>query len=55
MANSEAPEPPLKSREELVFLLEEACEPEHGLMCERIILWLALPQRTEVPGSPQNS
>ena len=29
-------EPPLKvdNREELVYLLGEACEIEHGLMCE---------------------
>src|SRR5438067_11047971 len=34
--NGQAPEPPLRveSREELVYLLGEACELEHGLLCE---------------------
>jgi hypothetical protein len=39
-----AGEPPLKieSREELVFLLGQACEIEHGLMCEYLYAQFSL-------------
>jgi hypothetical protein len=49
MANSRPPngsiaEPPLRveSREELVYLLGEACELEHGLMCEYLYAQFSL-------------
>ena len=37
-------EPPLRveSREELVYLLGEACELEHGLMCEYLYAQFSL-------------
>ena len=37
-------EPPLQvgSREELVYLLGEACEIEHGLMCEYLYAQFSL-------------
>ncbi len=43
-------EPPLQveSREELVYLLGEACEIEHGLMCEHLNAQFSL-KRTVAP------
>src|SRR3989441_5716755 len=42
--NGQAPEPPLRveSREELVYLLGEACELEHGLLCEYLYAQFSL-------------
>ncbi|HEV2013173.1 MAG TPA: ferritin-like domain-containing protein [Candidatus Dormibacteraeota bacterium] len=42
--NGSAPEPPLRveSREELVYLLGEACELEHGLLCEYLYAQFSL-------------
>jgi hypothetical protein len=44
-------EPPLQveSREELVYLLGEACEIEHGLMCEYLYSQFSL-KRTVAEG-----
>src|ERR1700694_4455161 len=54
MASSPPPngslvEPPLrvKSREELVYLLGEACELEHGLLCEYLYAQFSLRRRLE--------
>src|SRR3981081_3826936 len=43
-ANGQIPEPPLRveSREELVYLLGEACELEHGLLCEYLYAQFSL-------------
>ena len=43
-SSGRAGEPPLKieSREELVFLLGQACEIEHGLMCEYLYAQFSL-------------
>ena len=43
-----AAEPPLQieSREELVYLLGEACELEHGLMCEYLYAQFSLKRAT---------
>src|SRR5256712_13308046 len=42
--NGQAPEPPLRveSREELVYLLGEACELEHSLLCEYLYAQFSL-------------
>src|SRR6202171_1610383 len=42
--NGKAPAPPLRveSREELVYLLGEACELEHGLLCEYLYAQFSL-------------
>ena len=42
--NGPVPEPPLRveSREELVYLLGEACELEHGLLCEYLYAQFSL-------------
>src|SRR6202795_2805668 len=42
-------EPPLRveSREELVYLLGEACEIEHGLMCEYLYAQFSLKRTVE--------
>ena len=42
--NGQVAEPPLKiaTREELVYLLGEACEIEHGLMCEYLYAQFSL-------------
>jgi len=42
-------EPPLQveSREELVYLLGEACEIEHGLMCEYLYAQFSLKRATD--------
>src|SRR6202011_4546820 len=54
MANSRPPngavaEPPLRveSREELVYLLGEACELEHGLLCEYLYAQFSLKRSVE--------
>ena len=43
-------EPPLQveSREELAYLLGEACEIEHGLMCRQ-------PMRSPAPSTPRTT
>src|SRR6266550_6986379 len=47
--NGQAPEPPLRveSREELVYLLGEACELEHGLLCEYLYAQFSLKRNVE--------
>jgi hypothetical protein len=46
-----AVEPPMRveSREELVYLLTQACELEHGLMCEYMFAQFTL-KRTQQEG-----
>src|SRR5689334_501665 len=47
--NGEIREPPLRveSREELVYLLGEACELEHGLLCEYLYAQFSLKRGLE--------
>ena len=51
-----AVEPPLRvdSREELVWLLAQACELEHGLLCESLFAQFTL-KRSEQEGSAASS
>lgn len=53
--NGQVPEPPLRveSREELVYLLGEACEIEHGLLCEYLYAQFSLKRGVEEGVSPQ--
>src|SRR6202048_4263356 len=60
MANSRPPngavaEPPLRveSREELVYLLGEACELEHGLLCEYLYAQFSLKRSVDEGVSPE--
>jgi Ferritin-like len=48
-------EPPLQieSREELVYLLGEACEIEHGLMCEYLYAQFSLKRGTDEGLTPE--
>jgi Ferritin-like len=48
------PEPPLRveSREELVYLLGEACELEHGLLCEYLYAQFSLKRSVEEGVTP---
>jgi hypothetical protein len=48
-------EPPLQveSREELVYLLGEACEIEHGLMCEYLYAQFSLKRTTDEGLTPE--
>ena len=48
-------EPPLaiESREELVYLLGEACELEHGLMCEYLYAQFSLKRATDEGLTPE--
>src|SRR6202140_1213873 len=50
----QAAEPPLRveSREELVYLLGEACELEHGLLCEYLYAQFSLKRRVDEGGTP---
>ena len=52
--NGSAPEPPLRveSREELVYLLGEACELEHGLLCEYLYAQFSLKRSVEEGVTP---
>jgi hypothetical protein len=54
-ANGQAPEPPLRveSREELVYLLGEACELEHGLLCEYLYAQFSLKRTVEEGVTPE--
>ena len=47
--NGTLAEPPLRveSREELVYLLGEACELEHGLLCEYLYAQFSLKRSVE--------
>ena len=49
------PEPPLlvRSREELVYLLGDACELEHGLLCEYLYAQFSLKRSVEEGVSPE--
>src|ERR1700737_4765884 len=53
--SGEAPEPPLRveSREELVYLLGEACELEHGLLCEYLYAQFSLKRSVQEGVSPE--
>src|ERR1700674_3270658 len=53
--NGQAPEPPLRveSREELVYLLGEACELEHGLLCEYMYAQFSLKRSVEEGVTPE--
>src|SRR6266852_6373090 len=53
--NGQAPEPPLRveSREELVYLLGEACELEHGLLCEYLYAQFSLKRGVEEGVTPE--
>jgi Ferritin-like len=48
-------EPPLQveSREELVYLLGEACELEHSLMCEYLYAQFSLKRATDESLTPE--
>jgi Ferritin-like len=52
--NGSAPEPALRveSREELVYLLGEACELEHGLLCEYLYAQFSLKRSVEEGVTP---
>ena len=53
--NGQAPEPPLRveSREELVYLLGEACELEHGLLCEYLYAQFSLKRSVQEGVTPE--
>jgi hypothetical protein len=53
--NGQAPEPPLRidTREELVYLLGEASELEHGLLCEYLYAQFSLKRSVEEGISPE--
>jgi len=53
--NGQALEPPLRveSREELVYLLGEACELEHGLLCEYMYAQFSLKRGIDEGVSPE--
>ncbi|MEA2634686.1 MAG: hypothetical protein QOH92_1453 [Chloroflexota bacterium] len=53
--NGQAPEPPLQveSREELVYLLGEACELEHGLLCEYLYAQFSLKRSVQEGVTPE--
>ena len=53
--NGQVPEPPLRveSREELVYLLGEASEIEHGLLCEYLYAQFSLKRSVEEGVSPE--
>jgi len=53
--NGEAPERPLRieTREELVYLLGEACEIEHGLMCEYLYAQFSLKRSVDEGVTPE--
>jgi len=53
--NGQAPEPPLRveSREELVYLLGEACELEHGLLCEYLYAQFSLKRSLQEGVTPE--
>src|SRR3989440_9753038 len=53
--NGQAPEPPLRveSREELVYLLGEACALEDGLLCEHLYAQFSLKRRSDEGVSPK--
>src|SRR5690242_15739249 len=53
--NGQAPEPPLRveSREELVYLLGEACELEHGLLCEYLYAQFSLKRSVQEGVKPE--
>src|SRR5258708_26415534 len=53
--NGQAPEPALRveSREELVYLLGEACELEHGLLCEYLYAQFSLKRGVEEGVTPE--
>jgi hypothetical protein len=52
--NGQAREPPLRieSREELVYLLGEACELEHGLLCEYLFAQFSLKRSVDEGVTP---
>ncbi|HVH64471.1 MAG TPA: ferritin-like domain-containing protein, partial [Candidatus Acidoferrum sp.] len=52
--NGQAAEPPLRveTREELVYLLGEACEIEHGLLCEYLYAQFSLKRRVDEGVTP---
>src|SRR5216683_695022 len=53
--NGQAPEPQLRieSREELVYLLGEACELEHGLLCEYLYAQFSLKRSVQEGVTPE--
>jgi hypothetical protein len=53
--NGEAPERPIRieTREELVYLLGEACEIEHGLMCEYLYAQFSLKRGVDEGVTPE--
>ena len=53
--NGKVTEPPLKidTREELVYLLGEACEIEHGLMCEYLYAQFSLKRGLDESVTPE--
>jgi len=53
--NGQAAEPPLRveSREELVYLLGEACELEHGLLCEYLYAQFSLKRSVQEGVTPE--
>ena len=53
--NGQVPEPPLRieTREELIYLLGEACEIEHGLLCEYLYAQFSLKRTVEEGVTPE--